>query len=724
MKSMLSTLARVAIVAAVSSFGSTAIASSFTAGNIVVLRVGDGSAAPGATLAAPVFLDEYTSAGTLVQSIPVPTTTSAPNFRLTLHGLETAVGALNRSTDGRYLTFAGYDAPVGTANLTTTVASTNPRVIARVDSTGAIDTQTTVTDGFARVASVITDDGSRFWSTGNNAAAPNIGGLRYSASLGASTSTLVVAAPNNLLVSGIYAGQLLTSASFGSPNFLHQIATVGTGLPTTTGQSATRLPGTDSTTGTHASRAYFYSSPTQFFLVDTGTTANGGGLQKWDFNGTSWIKAGSPYPIASPTTANGLGGLTGTVNGLNITLFATTVDTAGNSLVKYTSTDGGASFSSSVIATSPTGSFATLFRGVAMAPSQEVNVKVNGTTVFTGGTFNFGSFNQAVGAQTKTVTVENTGAAALTIGASGVTITTNPPFSTSGAPAASTVIAAGATATFDIAYDMNQPAATYNSVLTINSDDSDEAAYVINLSGTTTVVPEADLTNGVTPVASGGSATFPAVNVGATAPSVTLTLTNSGSAALSIASAVASTGFTVTEGLPASLNPGASDTVTVTLDSTAAAGTQTGTLTITSNDADEGTYVVNLSATVNAVPEADLSQGVTPVASGGTVTFAAVSQFAPAPSVVLTLTNNGSATLNTSALTPPAGFTVTEGLSSTIAAGASDTFTVELSSTATAGTTTGALTFASDDADEPLYTVNLSATVNVSDVQDWMALDN
>ena len=57
----------------------------FTAGNIVVYRVGDGGAAT-TSAAAPVFLDEYTPATptwTLVQSVPMPVADSGANQMLT-----------------------------------------------------------------------------------------------------------------------------------------------------------------------------------------------------------------------------------------------------------------------------------------------------------------------------------------------------------------------------------------------------------------------------------------------------------------------------------------------------------------------------------------------------------------------------------------------------------------------------------------------------------------
>src|SRR5690242_589471 len=49
----------------------SAVAAGFAPGNLVVVRVGTGSGAL-SSAAAPVFLDEYTPAGSLVQTIPMP----------------------------------------------------------------------------------------------------------------------------------------------------------------------------------------------------------------------------------------------------------------------------------------------------------------------------------------------------------------------------------------------------------------------------------------------------------------------------------------------------------------------------------------------------------------------------------------------------------------------------------------------------------------------------
>ena len=63
---------------------SRSLLAAFTAGNLVIYRVG----ATGTDLAAtgsPVFLDEYTPAGSLVQSVALPTTTSGAQRSFTRH---------------------------------------------------------------------------------------------------------------------------------------------------------------------------------------------------------------------------------------------------------------------------------------------------------------------------------------------------------------------------------------------------------------------------------------------------------------------------------------------------------------------------------------------------------------------------------------------------------------------------------------------------------------
>src|SRR5262249_7862810 len=152
-----------------------AVAATFTPGDIVVYRVGTGSGSLTNTGNA-VFLDEFSPAGALVQSIAIPATAAGSNKPLIASGTATSEGLLSRSADGRYLVLTGYGTTVGGAtSLSGTTATAVPRVVGRVDSAGAVDTSTALTD-FAsgnNPRSATSNDGAEFWVAGG------AGGVRY-----------------------------------------------------------------------------------------------------------------------------------------------------------------------------------------------------------------------------------------------------------------------------------------------------------------------------------------------------------------------------------------------------------------------------------------------------------------------------------------------------------------------------------------------------------------
>lgn len=77
---------------------------------------------------------------------------------------------------------------------------------------------------------------------------------------------------------------------------------------------------------------------------------------------------------------------------------------------------------------------------------------------------------------------------------------------------------------------------------------------------------------------------------------------------------------------------------------------------------------------------------------------------------MFTVRNDGGATLATSGLTVPSGFTITEGLSTSIAPGASDTFTVRLDTTSV-GTKSGQISFKTNDGDENPFNFSITGEV-------------
>src|ERR1051326_4661160 len=115
-----------------------------TGGNLVVVQMGDGVTALSGS-SAPVFLKEYTTSGSLVQSITVNASGASP--RLTLTGTSTSEGHIVRSSDGNYLTITGYDVVAGTA--TGFVSAATPRIVGRINSAGTVDLTTAFTDGNA-----------------------------------------------------------------------------------------------------------------------------------------------------------------------------------------------------------------------------------------------------------------------------------------------------------------------------------------------------------------------------------------------------------------------------------------------------------------------------------------------------------------------------------------------------------------------------------------------
>ena len=281
----------------------------FTAGNIVVSRVGDGSVLLGGD-AAPVYLDEYTPAGVLVQSILMPTAMSGTNHPLTVQGSDLLTAALTLSTDGKSLLLGGLDLPVGPV-----VNPLNPATIGIVDFNGKANTATSITDyvegnGVPRTAK--SDDGNRIWFGGG-------GAIRYTIA-GSSTSTLI-ATPTNTYNLAIEGGQLYAGVSTGA-----RIMRVGTGLPVTGPQTLTALPGLPTGTQTGGQFAFADLNPSVpgvdvlYAASPSSAVAATIGIRKFSLVNNAWVDNGS----VGGTVANSFyTGLAIKVSGSTVTVFST-----------------------------------------------------------------------------------------------------------------------------------------------------------------------------------------------------------------------------------------------------------------------------------------------------------------------------------------------------------------------------------------------------------------
>jgi len=328
-------------------------------GNLVVERVGSGTGAL-TNAATAVFLDEYTPAGTLVQSLALPTAVAGANRRVTSSGTAASEGHLNLSADGRYLVTTGYDADVGTGSV---VATTNPpvsRVVARIDLSGNIDSSTAITDAFSanNVRSAASDDGSRFWVAGANS------GLRFVAIGGTTTVPINTAAPTNLRTVTIQGAQLFISSASGS---FQGVGTLGYGLPTTGGQIPALLSGFPTASGP-SPYDHWLADPTTLYVADDRTTV-AGGIQKWTLVGGTWVLQ---YTL-NPAAGVGCRGLSGYVSSGVATLFATTTLTTANQIVSVTDTG-----SASAFTTVATAAANTAFRGLRFIGSGSILRRAHG----------------------------------------------------------------------------------------------------------------------------------------------------------------------------------------------------------------------------------------------------------------------------------------------------------------------------------------------------------
>ncbi|MCU0865461.1 MAG: hypothetical protein MUC36_16880 [Planctomycetes bacterium] len=358
----------------------------FTIGNVVVVRVGDGAAAL-SSAATATFLDEYTPAGTFVQTIAMPTVASGLNQPFTNAGSSTSEGFLNVSDNGLFLLLAGYSAAPGTPAVPTTTSITTPRVIARVDLSASIDTSTTLPDAYngtpaappitsfnGNPRAAASSNGIDIWTSGNGTAGSN--GVRYVTFGGNSSVGLNLGAPGNTRVVSTYNGNLYTS----SASTVNQgVCQVGTGLPTTAGQAVTLLPGFPTAAGP-SSYDFYFANPSTLYVADDRAQASGGGIQKWALAAGTWTLQ---YTLSGGT---GYRGLTGqTVAGVT-TLWATN----GNALVSVVDTGAGSTFTSLVSAPSN-----TAFRGVRRLGKpttlQRITASCGAADIFSSGTGEVGT---------------------------------------------------------------------------------------------------------------------------------------------------------------------------------------------------------------------------------------------------------------------------------------------------------------------------------------------
>ena len=198
-----------------------------------------------------------------------------------------------------------------------------------------------------------------------------------------------------------------------------------------------------------------------------------------------------------------------------------------------------------------------------------------------------------------------------------------------------------------------------------------------------------------------GTLTFGSYSVGSSSPAQTVTITNIGTAPITLTSLVTSGDFGQTNTCPTSsaFAQAANCTVSVTF-TPAASGTRTGSLTVT-DDVPVSPQVLALSGT-----------GVAPAVtlSSTSLTFSGQNVGTTSAAQTVTLTNSGSGTLTITSIAASAQFGQTNTCGSSVAQSANCTISVTFSPTAS-GTQTGTITI-TDNASGSPQKISLTGTGN------------
>ncbi len=256
----------------------------------------------------------------------------------------------------------------------------------------------------------------------------------------------------------------------------------------------------------------------------------------------------------------------------------------------------------------------------------------------------------------------------------------------------------------------------------VNSNDSNENPFVIKVNGSVGRPKVAKLTlmRGSSRLGNGSTITFPTVARGKASKPITFTVRNDGTAKLSLGSVRVPSGFILSKALAKALSPHKTSTFSIRMD-TSSAGSKSGSLTIGSGST---AITINLRGTVTTPTPpppppppgaADIAvfNGSSEIRDGASsaINFGSITAGGSTKSISFRVTNKGGSTLRINGVTVPSGFSVTDGLGSSIAPGASDTLTIRLDSSS-AGTKSGNINISSNDGDENPFNFAITGKVN------------
>ena len=361
-------------------------AAGFSSGSLVVERIGDGST-PLSNASAAISVLEVTTSGSLSQTITLPSSGTTPQ---TDSGSASSNGYLNTYFSGGvgYVSVPGLNLATGTVS----AAGLNVKVNSTLDATGNVINRTLFPTGgptgtppspFSgnNYRSSIATSGSTFYATGHSSGSPVTGGAWYfDGTAFTQVSSTATGQVTNLRNVEIYNNQLFFSTGSGTTRGVYSI---GSGLPTTSGQTATSFINMGSVAEAYGFVLFDTNNDSTLdlaYVADDRTTVTAGGINRFDFSGGAWSQTGSAFRfdtssslLTTGTAASGgslvsIRGLTGSYDAATstATLFATTTQTSNNSLISFLDT--GSLSTSTTFNTLQSAGTNFVFRGVDVSP--------------------------------------------------------------------------------------------------------------------------------------------------------------------------------------------------------------------------------------------------------------------------------------------------------------------------------------------------------------------
>lgn len=337
---------------------------------VVVVRAGELDGGTLGPLAAQIFLDEYdVTSSAHVRTIALPTVESGDHRAVvqTAAAVPVHEGAISRSADGHAVVVTGYPAFYAESVPPFVVMGPNissrPRVVARVNADGGIDTTTLLSDSFAP-----TDIGGAALAGNDVWIAGSPGGpvgpvqhLRFRNSVGggATGGNDIIPPEQAYYALRVFAGRLYGSTREG------KIVQIGSGgLPNVGPQTTTPLV-EDATGAFEFELLDLDATPgaDRLYVAVDGEGADAGapgGIRRYDYNATE-LRWDLTATFTDGFSA-GARGLAAHEEGASVVIVATT--TEGDKLVRLVDT-GAATATTTTIATAPAG---VIYRGVTNSP--------------------------------------------------------------------------------------------------------------------------------------------------------------------------------------------------------------------------------------------------------------------------------------------------------------------------------------------------------------------